>query len=102
MWKSFHFRFFADMMICSGCCGTLDNIVSYIFKQILLKCKFGNCSAEVSLNFKICSRFSIFNIPKQKTSSRRFAREQHVLESYRIASRNFAKNFIDAAKRGYV
>lgn len=33
-------NFFSDTAICTGCCSTLDNIVSYIFKEMTLKGNF--------------------------------------------------------------
>ena len=32
-------RFIADTMVCTGCCATLDNIVTYLFKRLTNKSK---------------------------------------------------------------
>lgn len=59
----------SDMMICSGCCGTLDNIVSYIFKQLALKCEyFFHVIITISYagcNTKICV-FTASTFPQKK------------------------------------
>lgn len=36
------------MSICTGCCTTLDHIVTYVFKQLLLKGKYSNKINKVS------------------------------------------------------
>ena len=30
---------FSDTMVCTGCCATLDHIVTYLFKQVMMKGK---------------------------------------------------------------
>ena len=30
---------FLDTMVCTGCCATLDHIVTYLFKQVMMKGK---------------------------------------------------------------
>lgn len=29
----------SDTMVCTGCCATLDNIITYLFKKLTKKCK---------------------------------------------------------------
>lgn len=36
----FTFSLFSDTMVCTGCCATLDYIVTYLFKQITNKGQF--------------------------------------------------------------
>ena len=31
--------YFADTMVCTGCCATLDNIITYLFKRLTKKHK---------------------------------------------------------------
>jgi len=33
------FVLFSDTMVCTGCCSTLDHIVTYLFKQVTMKGK---------------------------------------------------------------
>merc|ERR1712141_460941 len=32
-------NYFTDTMVCTGCCATLDHIVTYLFKQVMMKGK---------------------------------------------------------------
>lgn len=52
------FTIFADTMVCTGCCSTLDHIVSYIFKQLANKGKeivrdFSNGKKSVLLDERV-------------------------------------------------
>ena len=38
IFKCFFFQF-SDTMVCTGCCATLDHIVTYLFKQVMMKGK---------------------------------------------------------------
>lgn len=42
------------MSICTGCCTTLDHIVTYVFKQLLLKGKYLKQIIEIII--KACNK----------------------------------------------
>lgn len=37
VFSSLYLYYFADTMVCTGCCATLDHIVTYLFKQLTQK-----------------------------------------------------------------
>lgn len=50
---------FIDMSICTGCCTTLDHIVTYVFKQLLLKGEYLNQIIKIR---KLLFYFFIFTL----------------------------------------
>ena len=40
--------YFVDTMICTGCCATLDNIITFLFKKLTRQSKASNSLQENS------------------------------------------------------
>ena len=56
----FNSLLFTDTMVCTGCCATLDHIVTYLFKQVMMK---GNSS---SLGILV-NQYSVYWVEKTGT-----------------------------------
>ena len=87
-------KFITDLMIISGCCVTLDNILSYIFKQKSEKILLNFLFQVVNFEFSP----STSNIPRKKAPSSLRARIEHVLGSDGTSSGNTPTHPLDAAQ----
>jgi hypothetical protein len=55
------FVFFPDTMVCTGCCSTLDHIVTYLFKQVTMKGKKNELINQADIkSYLIISHFPIY------------------------------------------
>lgn len=66
---------FSDTMICTGCCATLDHIVTFIFKQLTqkgMRCKKAMQFYVTILFYSESNSFNFnFSVPWKGTESRR-------------------------------
>lgn len=91
--QALKFSIFPDLMIISGCCVTLDNILSYIFKQ-----KSESLLVILVLENNEIPSHSSSDIPYKEASPSLRARFEYVLGSDRASSRNLAANTVDAVE----
>lgn len=73
--------FHIDPTVCTGCCSTLDNIVSFIFKQLALKgwiysLKYG-WNNKITIEIFRSIYVPIEEIPPQQCSGQRYVPEGH-------------------------
>lgn len=81
-------------MIISGCCVTLDNILTYILKQ-----KGALLRISLTAELIIIIIYSPSNIPSKENATSIGAWNKYVFRSYRATSRNLAANTLYITKR---
>lgn len=89
--------FISDTMVCTGCCATLDHIVTYLFKQLYQKGKIAVTYECKCINVKNCGKnivlIFLYVIRLSRKKKRRCSwRRRFIFRGFEATSRNTTTN----------